>query len=320
PAPAMLSATVKLCCGIAHDPLRRLPGLKATAVAAVQEDIRGLVARRSHHLPSRIPLYLQSLMGKDTAPWPEPTGGTSPSQSSSLELSYITQGERALQRALSILQQHSSWQAETMLDTSASVSSATLPGLGRVFRAEVVLAVPVAWLHQELFERMEQMPQWNPTLSQVKVLRHIGTDTLVTHEVTAPSPGNLVGQRDFVSVRHRRRRDTAIYLVGTATHAEPLPPQQGCIRAESRLSCIVLQPLAGDPGRTRLTWILSMDLKASASPGAQRGCLLPGSQQDQTGDVPSLPQGWIPAAVLNRVLPQSQAEFLEHLRRHLCAT
>ena len=36
-------------------------------------------------------------------------------------------------------------------------------------------------------------------------------------------------------------------------------------RAESRLSCIVLQPLAGDPGRTRFTWLLSMDLKASAT-------------------------------------------------------
>ncbi|XP_027566898.1 steroidogenic acute regulatory protein, mitochondrial-like [Pipra filicauda] len=270
PAPAMLQATVKLCCGIAHDPLRRLPGLKAAAVAAVQKDIRGLVARGSHRLPSKIPHYLQKLMGKDTAPCPEPTRGVSPSQSSSVDLSYIRQGER---------------------DTSAAVSSAALPGLGRVFRAEVVLALPVAQLHQELFERMEQMPQWNPNLSQVKVLRRVGTDTLVTHEVTTPSPGNLVGRRDLVSVRHRGRRGAATYLVGTATRAEPLPPQEGCIRAESRLSCIVLQPLAGDPGRTRLTWLLSMDLK-----------------------------GWIPTAVLHRVLPQSQADFLEHLHRHLSAT
>uniref|UniRef100_A0A663N988 START domain-containing protein n=1 Tax=Athene cunicularia TaxID=194338 RepID=A0A663N988_ATHCN len=214
---------------------------------------------------------------------PEPDGDVSPSRFSSVDLSYITQGETALQRALSILQQHTSWQTETLLDAGA-VSSTALPGLGKVFRAEVVLAVPVAQLHRELFERIEQMPQWNPTLSRVKVLQRVGTDTLVTHEVTAPSPGNLVGQRDFVSVRHRGRRETAIYLVGTATHIEPLPLQEGCIRAESRLSCIVLQPLAGDPGCTRLTWLLSMDLK-----------------------------GWIPASVINRVLPQSQADFIKHL-------
>lgn len=63
-----------------------------------------------------------------------------------------------------------------------------------------------------------------------QVLQRVGTDTLVTHEVTAASPGNLVGQRDFVSVRHRVRRDTATYLVGTATHAKLLPSQEGCIR------------------------------------------------------------------------------------------
>lgn len=49
------------------------------------------------------------------------------------------------------------------------MSSASFPGLGKVFRAEAVMAVPVGWLHRELFERMEQMPQWNPALSQVKV-------------------------------------------------------------------------------------------------------------------------------------------------------
>ncbi|XP_026707711.1 steroidogenic acute regulatory protein, mitochondrial-like [Athene cunicularia] len=285
----MLQATLKLCCGIAHDHLRRLPGLKITAVAAIQKDVRELVVRGSHRSPSKISHYIQRLMGKETAMCPEPDGDVSPSRFSSVDLSYITQGETALQRALSILQQHTSWQTETLLDAGA-VSSTALPGLGKVFRAEVVLAVPVAQLHRELFERIEQMPQWNPTLSRVKVLQRVGTDTLVTHEVTAPSPGNLVGQRDFVSVRHRGRRETAIYLVGTATHIEPLPLQEGCIRAESRLSCIVLQPLAGDPGCTRLTWLLSMDLK-----------------------------GWIPASVINRVLPQSQADFIKHLRRHLSA-
>ncbi|XP_074780285.1 steroidogenic acute regulatory protein, mitochondrial-like [Athene noctua] len=286
----MLQATLKLCCGIAHDHLRCLPGLKITAVAAIQKDVRELVVRGSHRSPSKISHYIQRLMGKETAVCPEPDGDVSPSRFSSVDLSYITQGETALQRALSILQQHTSWQTETLLDAGAAVSSTALPGLGKVFRAEVVLAVPVAQLHRELFDRIEQMPQWNPTLSRVKVLQRVGTDTLVTHEVTAPSPGNLVGQRDFVSVRHRGRRETAIYLVGTATHIEPLPLQEGCIRAESRLSCIVLQPLAGDPGCTRLTWLLSMDLK-----------------------------GWIPASVINRVLPQSQADFIKHLRRHLSA-
>ncbi|NXF88184.1 STAR protein, partial [Eubucco bourcierii] len=295
----MLQATFKLCCGIAHDPLRNLPGLKTTVIAATQKDMRGLVRRGSHHLPSKVPHALQRLVKKDTATCSHPAGDHSPSQTSSVDLSYVTQGERALQQALSILQHHTSWKAEVTMDAGATVTSAALPGLGKVFRAEVVLAVPVTQLHQELFERMEQMPRWNPTLSQVKVLLRVGTDTLVTHEVTAPSPGNLVGQRDFISVRHRGRRDTAIYLVGTATHGEPLPLQEGGVRAESRLSCIVLQPLAEDPARTHFTWLLSMDLKASASTSCR---------------------GWIPPSVTDRVLPQSQVDFIKHLHQHLSAT
>ncbi|KAK2545131.1 steroidogenic acute regulatory protein [Columba livia] len=222
----MLQATGKLCCGIAHD---HLPGLKIPAVAAIQKDVKGLLVRGSRCLPSKIPHYIQRLMGKETATRPEPDGDVTPSQFSGVDVSYIAQGERALQRALSILQQHTGWQAETMLDAGAAVSSAAVPGLGTVFRAELVLAVPVAPLQRELFERVEQMPQWVPTLSRVKVLQRVGTDTLVTHEVTTASPGNLVGQRDFVSVRHRVRRDTATYLVGTATHAKLLPSQEGCI-------------------------------------------------------------------------------------------
>uniref|UniRef100_A0A8C2TBJ4 Steroidogenic acute regulatory protein, mitochondrial n=2 Tax=Coturnix japonica TaxID=93934 RepID=A0A8C2TBJ4_COTJA len=205
----------------------------------------------------------------------------------STNLSYIHQGERALQQALSILQQPHCWQPEAVPNAGATVSSTTLPGLGRVFRAETVLEAPVGWLQDELFERLEEMPSWNPSLSHVEVLQRPGRDTLVTHEVTAASP---VGRRDFVCTRHRSRTRAAIYLVGTTAHLEQPPAPQGCVRAETRLSCIVLQPLPGDQSCTRVTWLLSMDLK-----------------------------GWIPTSVTNHVLPQCQAEFIGHLRQHLSA-
>uniref|UniRef100_A0A8B9CXD6 Steroidogenic acute regulatory protein, mitochondrial n=1 Tax=Anser brachyrhynchus TaxID=132585 RepID=A0A8B9CXD6_9AVES len=258
----MLQATVKLCCGIAHDHLRRLWGEGEQNFS-----------------------YFSAFTLAPKARCTEPGGDISTHRFSGTDLSYIHQGERALQRALSILQHPPSWQAEAVLDAGAAVSSAVLPGLGRVFRVEAVLAAPVGWLHRELFEELEQMPRWNPSLSRVEVLQRLGEDTLVTHEVTATSP---VGRRDFVSVRHRRRTQAAVYLVGTAARLEWLPAQEGCVRAETRLSCIALQPLAGDPGCTRVTWLLSVDLK-----------------------------GWIPAAVTDRVLPRCQVDFIGHLRRHL---
>lgn len=139
-------------------------------------------------------------------------------------------------------------------NAEAAMSSTVLPGLGRVFRAEAVLAVPVGRLQGELFERLEEMPRWNPSLSHVEVgsrtasghedplkshrtqcvcsaglqvLCRPGEDTVVTHEVTAASP---VGRRDFVSTRHRSRTRAAIYLVGTTAHLEQPPAPQGCVR------------------------------------------------------------------------------------------
>lgn len=66
-----------------------------------------------------------------------------------------------------------------------------------------------------------------PSSPGPQVLQRPGEDTLVTHEVTSASP---VGRRDFVSVRHRRQTQAAVYLVGTAVRLERLPAQEGCVR------------------------------------------------------------------------------------------
>ncbi|GCC17412.1 hypothetical protein chiPu_0020561 [Chiloscyllium punctatum] len=59
-------------------------------------------------------------------------------------------------------------------------------------------------------------------------------------------------------------------------------------RAENGPTCIVLRPTAEDPTKTRFTWLLSIDLK-----------------------------GWLPKSLTDQVLSQSQADFAQHLRRHL---
>ncbi|KAH1167275.1 hypothetical protein KIL84_002758 [Mauremys mutica] len=158
---------------------------------------------------------------------------------SNTELSYVNQGEATLRGALGILQQQDGWQTETYQGKGELVLSTVLPRLGKVFRMETVLDVPVDQLYYELFENLEQMPEWNPTLSRVKILQRIGKDTLLTHEIAAQHPGNLIGQRDFVSVRHCWKKETTVYLVGTATHSEFMPMQKGqvstCLRQVSIL-------------------------------------------------------------------------------------
>ncbi|NWY05552.1 STAR protein, partial [Nothoprocta ornata] len=232
---AMLRATAKLCCGIAHDALRRLPGdipvpgRSGASGHGGGNDLAALLA------PTDARLEVTDAVGSS------PLASAAPSAS-----------ERALQSALRILQQQRGWRAESTREAGAAVASAVLPGLGRVFRAEAVLRAPPARLQRELFDNIERMPEWYPALGRV--------------QVGAGGTRRGRGMRRRAGLTGRPRR------------------------AESRLSCMVLQPLDGDPGQTRLTWLLCVDLK-----------------------------GWIPTSVLQRALPQSQADFIGRLRRRLAA-
>lgn len=70
----------------------------------------------------------------------------------------------------------------------------------------------------------------NPCLFALQVLKHVGPETIVTHEVSAETAGNLIGQRDFLSVRHSCKQKSSVYLGGAAIQLESFPPQAGFVR------------------------------------------------------------------------------------------
>ncbi len=63
-----------------------------------------------------------------------------------------------------------------------------------------------------------------------QILQKIGQDTMVTHEVSAETPGNVVGPRDFVSVRCAKRRGSTCFLAGMSTQHPKMPEQRGVVR------------------------------------------------------------------------------------------
>lgn len=64
----------------------------------------------------------------------------------------------------------------------------------------------------------------------LQVLKHVGPETIITHEVSAQTAGNLIGQRDFLSVRHSCKHKSSLYLGGAAIQLESFPPQAGFVR------------------------------------------------------------------------------------------
>ncbi|XP_067083833.1 steroidogenic acute regulatory protein, mitochondrial [Osmerus mordax] len=276
----MLPATFKLCAGISYRHTRNMTGLRKNAMVAIQHELSRLagpgpspwinsVRRRSSLLSSRI----------------EEKRGYSDE-----EVCYMKQGEEALQKSISILNHEDGWTTEIIAANGDKVLSKVLPEVGKVFKLEVLLDEPSDRLYGELVGNMEEMGQWNPNVKQVKILQKIGQDTMVTHEVSAETPGNVVGPRDFVSVRCAKRRGSTCFLAGMSTEHPGMPQQRGVVRAENGPTCIVMRPSAEDPNKTKFTWLLSIDLK-----------------------------GWIPKAIINKVLSQTQVDFANHLRQRMAS-
>uniref|UniRef100_A0A672YTM6 START domain-containing protein 1 n=1 Tax=Sphaeramia orbicularis TaxID=375764 RepID=A0A672YTM6_9TELE len=259
----MLPAVVKLCCGISYPHLRN----------------------KETDLPNS---FNGHQLNKCNSPL---TGSPSPTKDQ-LFSSYVQQGQDAMQKALDMLSKTEGWKTEIteVIFNGVEICSKVMAGTRKVFRLQVVLDADVDELYDILFVRVEEMHQWNPSIQQVKILQRVGPETIITHEVSAGTAGNLIGQRDFLSVRHSCRQRSCAYLGGAAIQLESLPPQTGFVRAEDGPTCIIIEALDEDSSRSRFTWLLNMDVK-----------------------------GWLPTSLVNQALPRAQLDFTRHLRRRLAA-
>ncbi|XP_051924083.1 steroidogenic acute regulatory protein, mitochondrial [Hippocampus zosterae] len=276
----MLPATFKLCAGISYRHMRNVRGLRKNAIVALHHELDRLAGPEPSNWISQV-RRRSSLL---SSPIKEEDGY------SEEEMSYVKQGEDALQRAIGILSEQEGWIVETVAANGDKVLSKVLPGIGKVFRLEVLLEQHPDSLYGELVGNMEQMSEWNPNVKQVKILQKIGKDTMVTHEVSGDTPGNVVGPRDFVSVRCAKRRGSTCFLAGTSTNHPKMPEQRGVVRAQNGPTCIVMKPSSEDPNKTKFTWLLNIDLK-----------------------------GWIPKTIINKVLSQTQVDFANHLRQRMAS-
>uniref|UniRef100_A0A8C1LCG9 START domain-containing protein 1 n=2 Tax=Cyprinus carpio TaxID=7962 RepID=A0A8C1LCG9_CYPCA len=275
----MLRAVLKLCCGITYPHLRSMTGLQRAALAAFGQEIAHLQSRGQMALPAWSSLR-----------WTEKTEAAEQRTAALADedVFYLKQGDAALNEALKIVESEDGWKLETAEENGDVICSKVLTGNRKVFRLEAELNASTEELYDILFFRVEEMHEWNPSIRRIKVLKHVGRNTMVTHEVSAETAGNLIGQRDFLSVRHSSKSESRVYLGGASTRWESLPPQPGFVRAEDGPTCIILHPLQDRPDRSRFIWLLNMDVK-----------------------------GWLPQSLVNTALPRAQADFTKHLRRRL---
>ncbi|XP_034049738.1 steroidogenic acute regulatory protein, mitochondrial [Thalassophryne amazonica] len=274
----MLPALVKLCCGISYPHLRSMSSLQRTAVAVIGQEITHLQQHKYMELHTRPHAALN---------YSEPSGTSMKEES----LMFVEEGVGAMRKALKLLEDKEGWKMEIKESNGDVVFSKVTEGSRKVFMLQAVLDASMDELYDILFLRVEEMHKWNPNVQKIQILKHVGPQTVVTHEVSAERAGNLIGQRDFLSVRHSCRQKSCVYLGGTAIHLESFPPQTGFVRGEDGPTCIVIEDMMDDGSpRSRFTWLLNMDVK-----------------------------GWLPTSIVNQALPREQLDFTRHLRTRLTA-
>eukprot|EP00064_Thunnus_orientalis_P015895 superscaffoldBa00003041_g15956 len=190
----MLPAVVKLCCGISYPHLRSMAGLQRTVVAVIGQEITHL--QRSEQIQH----YMRKLVGLNYyEPKPEDTKSVPAKED---QLFYIQQGQEGMRKALNILEEKDGWKIEITQSNGDVISSKVMPGARKVFRLEAVLEASPDELYNLLFVRLEEMPQWNPSIQHIK-------GWLPKSIVNQALPQ---AQLDFT--RHLRRRLTASATLG----------------------------------------------------------------------------------------------------------
>uniref|UniRef100_A0A3B4YSK3 START domain-containing protein 1 n=1 Tax=Seriola lalandi dorsalis TaxID=1841481 RepID=A0A3B4YSK3_SERLL len=222
----MLHAVVKLCCGISYPHLRSMAGLQRTAVAVIGQEITHLQpwGQIQHHMRTNAGLNYNEPRPEDAKPVPMKED----------QLFYVQQGQEAMRKALSMLQDKEEWKVEITENNGDVICSKVMPGARKVFRLEAVLEAGVDELYDLLFVRVEEMHKWNPGIQHIKVtedgpgciiIQALDGDTRRSHftwllnmDVKGWLPKSIVNQAlpraqlDFT--RHLRRHLTAGATLG----------------------------------------------------------------------------------------------------------
>ena len=116
-------------------------------------------------------------------------------------------------------------------------------------------------LLEELFYKIEQVPAWNPTLTDCRLIQPIDEHTDISYQVCAEAGGGAVSTRDFVNLRHWAVVDGVYISAGGSIKHPAMPPQPKKVRGENGPGCWAMRPVESDPHKCLFQWLLDTDLK-----------------------------------------------------------
>merc|ERR1711990_675974 len=144
----------------------------------------------------------------------------------------------ALDTAVGILNDKDGWKVEKEKDGATIKSKKNAQGR-KVWMCEVVTPVPASKLWAKL-QDTDSIASWNTTLTESRVLRHIG-DVKISYQMTTEGGGGLVSARDFVYGSKSEVRDGLHIMAGCSVNLADQPEVSGRVRAMHGPGCQTVQ-------------------------------------------------------------------------------
>uniref|UniRef100_A0A182RMY5 START domain-containing protein n=1 Tax=Anopheles funestus TaxID=62324 RepID=A0A182RMY5_ANOFN len=109
-------------------------------------------------------------------------------------------GTECVRKAYTLLESDG-WKIEKVTAKGDTIQSCQQDKIGKVYKLTAKIHYPARKLLEELFYKIEDVPKWNPTLLESKIIRKIDSHTDISYQATVGGGGGVVKCRDFVNLR-----------------------------------------------------------------------------------------------------------------------
>ncbi|XP_053666865.1 steroidogenic acute regulatory protein-like [Anopheles marshallii] len=109
-------------------------------------------------------------------------------------------GIECVRKAYTLLESDG-WKIEKVTAKGDTIQSCHQDNIGKVYKLTAKIHYPARKLLEELFYKIEEVPKWNPTLLDSKIIRKIDSHTDISYQATVGGGGGVVKCRDFVNLR-----------------------------------------------------------------------------------------------------------------------
>ncbi|KAF6204031.1 hypothetical protein GE061_002371 [Apolygus lucorum] len=167
---------------------------------------------------------------------------------------------------------------------SAQIESFKLDDGYKVFKMTSVLDVNACELFNILYHRLSDLPKWNPTIEEARVLEQIDLWTDISYQVSKKV--GLIASREYVTLR-RFELIGSQKVIATASILYPrLQSSKNVIRGDVGPSCWAIREV--DESTSEVRWLLNTKIN-----------------------------GWIPVKAVETALSSVMVNTITNLRRHI---